>query len=85
MAAITITILVSVNLESTTKKEEIAKENDQVTKTVQKVYVSPNGKKYHLKTCRTLKNSTIVDEIVLEDAISKGYEPCKVCKPSGKY
>lgn len=84
MAAITITILFAVNVEQSTKKEEIVKENDHETKTIKMVYVTPNGKKYHLKTCWTLKNSNKVEEIILEDAMSKGYEPCKVCKPSEK-
>ncbi|WP_321301536.1 hypothetical protein [uncultured Sphaerochaeta sp.] len=81
MAAIAITILVAANVEQTTKKEEIANDNDQLTKIVHMVYVTPNGKKYHLKTCRILDNSSVVDEIILEDAISKGYEPCKACQP----
>lgn len=44
------------------------------------VYVTANGKKYHLATCRTLKNSTSVIELPLEEAKARGYEPCGVCK-----
>jgi competence protein ComEC len=46
------------------------------------VYIagSGNGKKYHLESCRTLKNSAKV-EITVEDAKGRGYTPCGVCRP----
>lgn len=44
------------------------------------VCVTANGKKYHFTGCRTLKNSTSVIELPLEDAKKRGYEPCGVCK-----
>ena len=43
------------------------------------VYVTKTGEKYHTERCSSLKSSKIA--IALEDAVSKGYEPCKVCKP----
>lgn len=47
---------------------------DQVT-----VYITPHGKKYHLKDCRTIKNTSTA--ISLKEAKEKGYTPCKVCSP----
>lgn len=44
------------------------------------VYVTPKGKKYHFASCRTLKNSSSVIELSIEDAKARGYEPCGVCK-----
>ena len=40
------------------------------------VYVTPNGKKYHLKASCAGKNAISIN---LEDAVSDGYDPCKVC------
>ena len=44
------------------------------------VYITNTGSKYHLSDCRHLSKSKI--EIKKDKAINKGYEPCKVCKPS---
>lgn len=44
----------------------------------QTVYVTKSGKKYHTQDCRY---SARANPISLSDAISKGYAPCKVCKP----
>ena len=43
------------------------------------VYYTRTGKRYHLETCYHLRQSKI--EVNLEGAISRGYTPCKVCKP----
>lgn len=43
------------------------------------VYITDTGSKYHRSGCRYLKDSQ--HEISLSSAKSKGYEPCKVCKP----
>ena len=48
----------------------------------QTVYITKSGEKYHKASCRYLKYSK--KEIKLKDAITKGYEACKVCKPSSK-
>ncbi|MBN4085043.1 hypothetical protein JYT89_01730 [Flavobacteriaceae bacterium AH-315-B10] len=48
--------------------------------TAQTVYTTKTGEKYHKSTCRYLKYSK--REIKLEAAISRGYEACKVCKPT---
>ena len=44
----------------------------------QTVFVTKSGKKYHTKDCRYSATANPID---LSDAISRGYAPCKVCKP----
>lgn len=45
----------------------------------EKVYITPSGKKYHLPSCRYVKNKNCT---ALERAdAEKKYEPCSVCKP----
>lgn len=46
------------------------------------VYVSASGEKYHLESCRTLKDNK--SKLSLDKAISEGYEPCQICKPPVK-
>lgn len=41
------------------------------------VYITPDGKKYHKKGCRTLKVEPT--EININDAIAQGRTACKVC------
>lgn len=48
----------------------------------QTVYITKTGEKYHRETCRYLRYSK--QSITLLDAKKKGYERCKVCKPSTK-
>lgn len=43
------------------------------------VYVTPTGKKYHGKGCKTLNRSKTVTEMKRSEALKQGYEPCKVC------
>lgn len=43
------------------------------------VYVTKTGEKYHLSTCGSLRKSKI--QTTLGEAIERGYEPCKICKP----
>ncbi|MBR3280619.1 MAG: hypothetical protein IKI57_02060 [Clostridia bacterium] len=43
------------------------------------VYRTKTGTKYHKEGCRYLKTSCT--EITLDQAISMGLTPCKVCKP----
>lgn len=42
------------------------------------VYVTDQGKKYHVKNCRLKHGSS---GIKLSVAKQKGYKPCAVCKP----
>jgi len=52
-------------------------ENDKTVN--QFVYVTENGKKYHIDGCYTIKDSTSVREISRTEAEEKGYSPCGIC------
>lgn len=43
------------------------------------VYITPKGKKYHYRGCRTLARSRQVYEISIKEAKQRGYRACKVC------
>jgi hypothetical protein len=43
------------------------------------VYITASGDKYHTAYCRYAKNATAIS---CSDAIARGYQPCKVCRPS---
>src|SRR3954454_20880218 len=45
----------------------------------QTVYITPTGAKYHLATCRMVKN--VSKEITLIEAGERGLSPCKICSP----
>lgn len=45
----------------------------------QNVYKTPSGAKYHLATCRMVKN--VSEEISLNNAGEIGLLPCKICNP----
>jgi|GEM_PF-558878 len=49
----------------------------------QSFYKTPSGKKYHLATCRMVKN--VSEKITLDEAIKLGLEPCKICNPQNIY
>lgn len=44
----------------------------------QDVYKTPSGARYHLKTCKMVKN--VSEKITLQQSAEKGLEPCKICK-----
>ena len=46
-----------------------------------KVYVTKDGKKYHLADCRYVKDKKDLTEYTVTEAKKKGLEACKVCKP----
>jgi len=48
----------------------------------QTVFTTKTGEKYHLEKCHYLKYSK--KAVTIEDAISRGYEPCSICKPTAK-
>ncbi|MBL6446096.1 hypothetical protein JMN32_07245 [Fulvivirga sp. 29W222] len=50
------------------------------TADAQAVYITKTGSKYHDETCQYLSHSKY--PIALIDAKERGYEPCKVCKPT---
>jgi micrococcal nuclease len=43
------------------------------------VYVTNTGVKYHRENCTSLRSSK--RSISLEDAVSRGYDPCGICRP----
>ena len=43
------------------------------------VYITPNGAKYHKEDCRLIRNKDKMAKIDKEEAIEKGYGPCKRC------
>ena len=46
----------------------------------QDLYKTPSGEKYHLSTCRMVKN--VSAKIITPDDIRKlGLKPCKICQP----
>ena len=45
----------------------------------QNVYKTPSGAKYHLASCRMVKN--VSEKISLDQAAKLGLTPCKICSP----
>ncbi|MFN1217952.1 hypothetical protein [Chryseobacterium kwangjuense] len=45
----------------------------------QTVYKTPSGTKYHLSSCRMVKNVSSALEI--NKALETGLQPCKICNP----
>jgi len=80
-------VFTGLTLNAVTKKEvkKVVKVEKKVTKksvcdTV--VYVKKDGKKYHKKNCKLVKEGK--KGITLKEALKKGYTPCAVCKPVTK-
>jgi hypothetical protein len=49
----------------------------------QTVFKTPSGQKYHLASCRMVKN--VSQEITINEAKESGLQPCKICKPQNIY
>ena len=49
----------------------------------QTVFKTPAGQKYHLASCRMVKN--VSNEITIAEANKIGLEPCKICNPQNIY
>ncbi|MEP7255296.1 MAG: hypothetical protein ABI666_05940 [Ferruginibacter sp.] len=49
----------------------------------QTVYKTPSGAKYHLASCRMVKN--VSEEMTIGKANESGLEPCKICSPPIAY
>jgi Family of unknown function (DUF5763) len=49
----------------------------------QDIYKTPSGAKYHLATCRMVKN--VSEKITVEQAKELGLQPCKICNPQNIY
>ena len=64
---------------NTTNNKSDTEQGKVVESSTEVVYITNTGEKYHKGSCRYLSNSKI--EIDLDEAIDKGYEACKVCKP----
>lgn len=43
------------------------------------VYKTPSGLKYHLASCKSVKNSS--EQLTIAAAQKGGLTPCKICKP----
>ncbi len=46
----------------------------------QTVFKTPSGAKYHLASCRMVKN--VSEEIAISKAQELGLQPCKICHPN---
>lgn len=49
----------------------------------QTVFKTPSGAKYHLASCRMVKN--VSEEITVSKAKTLGLQPCKICQPQNIY
>lgn len=74
--------------EEQTVAEEAPAEDTQAQQTAQSnaaaektVVVTPSGKKYHNRGCRTLKKSKTLTELTVSEAQAQGYGACGVCNP----
>lgn len=67
--------------EEAQTSREVAKEASETScdEKSDSVYITKTGKKYHRSGCSSLSKSKI--EIKRSDAVSRGYQPCRMCKP----
>jgi hypothetical protein len=54
-----------------------------ISLSAQTVFKTPSGAKYHLASCRMVKN--VSEEITINKAKELGLQPCKICKPENIY
>jgi len=54
-----------------------AEDSDEFNEII--VFITNTGTKYHRETCNSLRRSKI--PVTLEQAIERGYEACRICKP----
>lgn len=64
-----ISLLLALFLGFSVQTESLAEE--------QTVYVTRTGQKYHRSDCRTLRRSKYLYEMTRDEALQKGYLPCK--------
>lgn len=64
------------NIPTTTTSDIPNIEDDSIFETV---YTTPHGEKYHISTCRYIKNKENISKHTLTEATQKGYTACKVC------
>jgi hypothetical protein len=66
-----------------TKKDQTKVTKKKVKKGDRIVYIKENGKKFHKKNCKLVKEGKI--GIKLSEALKRGLTPCAVCiKPKAK-
>ena len=58
------------------------KEQQEYLERANIVVITPKGKRYHYRTCRTVRNS--YREITIKQARKRGYTPCQVCDPPSR-
>ena len=46
----------------------------------QSVFITPSGAKYHVASCKTVKN--VSREMSIAEALKSGFSPCKICHPA---
>lgn len=46
---------------------------------IETVYVTPKGKAYHVKDCRSLARSKTILTMNILEAKERGYRACKIC------
>ncbi len=66
-------------VDTTEQQESVSA--DVVENTIQTVYVTKSGKKFHRASCPSTARSKDLIELSREEAIARGYEPCKDCRP----
>ncbi|MDQ3802960.1 MAG: hypothetical protein M3416_03790 [Acidobacteriota bacterium] len=74
-AALTGTATAATEAPPTTPASEPQRDPQAVT-----VYITRTGERYHRGSCRHLHSSKI--PVSLREAKSRGYTPCKVCRPA---
>ena len=76
-----ITVTQTSPLDSVGSPDEITPHTTIITTTapVDIVYITRTGERYHRGSCRYLSQSKI--PIERQEAIARGYTPCKVCRP----
>ncbi|MDR2517157.1 MAG: thermonuclease family protein [Spirochaetaceae bacterium] len=45
------------------------------------VFITPSGARYHREDCVTLRNSSRVSAVTIDEAVNAGRTPCAVCNP----
>lgn len=64
-------------VKSNTSSNSVVSPTQPVKAVEEKAWVTGSGKKYHIKSCRFVNNTS--KEFNISAAKSQGYEPCKVC------
>ena len=67
------------NTYKTEKSTPTATNENQSDENVDSVVVTPSGTKYHLPSCKYVKDKTNTIEYNISEAVDKGYSPCKTC------